>query len=104
MAAPVAHAKFLFTDINPQEVVPISIDDLLVDGEPPQLLRNPHPDYQGEWRYVGMDGDSYVYREQLENTVVGAQGYRGQEPADDEAPAPAGDGPSLSHENPSARG
>jgi hypothetical protein len=102
--ASVATAKFLFTDINPDTVVPISIDDLLVGGEPPRLLRDPHPDYPGEWQYEGMDGDSYVYRELLENTVVGAQGYSGQSPAEDEVPAAAGATPPLSDENPSARG
>jgi hypothetical protein len=86
MAATVPHAKFLFTDINPESVVPVSIDDLLVDGEPPTVLRDPHPDYQGEWRYEGMDGDSYVYREQLEDTVTGAggRGYTDLAPAGDD--------------------
>ena len=103
VAASVAHAKFLFTDINPEDVVPVSIDDLVAGGEAPQILRDPHPDYPGEWQYEGMDGDSYVYRELLENTVVGAQGYRGQAPADDELPAAAGETPPLSDENPSPR-
>ena len=40
--------------------------------------------HAGAWRYDGMDGDSYVYRELLENTVVGAGGYSGQSAADDE--------------------
>jgi hypothetical protein len=102
--APVAHAKFLFTDINPETVVPVSVDDLITGGEPPQLLRDPHPDYPGEWRYEGMDGDTYVYREQLENTVVGAQGYRGQSPAQDEAAVPTGETSPLPDENPSPRG
>ena len=103
MAASVAHAKFLFTDINPDDVVPVSIDDLLDGGEPRQLLRDPHPDYPGAWQYEGRDGDSYVYRELLENTVIGAQGYRGVTPAADEAPAPAGETPPLSDRNPSAQ-
>jgi hypothetical protein len=102
MAASVPHAKFLFTDINPRNVQPVSIDDLLVDGRPRELLRDPHPDFPGAWRFEGMDGDSYVYRELLENTVVGMQGYRGESPAHDEAPAPAGETPPLSDENPSA--
>jgi hypothetical protein len=52
-----------------------------------------------------MDGDSYVYRElDVENTVIGAQGYRGVAPAADEAPAPAGENPPLSDEDPSPRG
>jgi hypothetical protein len=104
MAATVPHAKFLFTDINPEHVQPISIDDLLVDGSPRPLLRDPHPDFPGAWRFEGMDGDSYVYRELLENTVIGAQGYRGEAPAADEAPAVAGANPPLSDENPSAQG
>lgn len=104
MAASVPHAKFLFTDINPTDVVPVSIDDLLADGEPRRLLRDPHPDYPGAWAYEGMDGDSYVYREQLENTVIGAQGYRGVAPAHDEAPAAAGETPPLSDDHPSPRG
>jgi hypothetical protein len=102
--ASVAHAKFLFTDMNPDSVVPVSIDDLVGDGDPPQILIDPHPDYSGEWRYEGMDGDSYVYRELLENTVVGAQGYRGAAPAQDDLPATAGETPPLSDENPSPRG
>ena len=104
MAASVPHAKFLFTDINPADVVPVSIDDLLVGGEPPQLLRDPHPDYPGAWQYEGRDGDSYVYRELLENTVIGSQGYRGVDPDHDDAPAFAGETPPLSDENPSPRG
>jgi hypothetical protein len=105
MAHTVPHAKFLFTDINPEHVVPVSIDDLLVAGEPRRILRDPHPDYPGEWEYAGMDGDSYVYRElDVENTVIGAQGYRGVAPAADEAPAPAGENPPLSDEDPSPRG
>jgi hypothetical protein len=104
MAASVPHAKFLFTDLNPHEVVPVSIDDLLVDGKPRPLLRDPHPDFPGAWRYEGMDGDSYVYRELLENTVIGSQGYRGATPAADDAPAPAGENPPLSDERPSPLG
>ena len=86
MAASVAHAKFLFTDINPENVVPVSIDDLVVDGEPRQLLRDPHPDYAGAWAYEGMDGDSYVYRELLEDTVTpaGGPGYTDLDPAGDD--------------------
>jgi hypothetical protein len=104
MATTVPHAKFLFTDLNPADVVPVSIDDLLTDGEPRQLLRDPHPDYPGAWRYEGMDGDSYVYRELLENTVVGAQGYSGQSADEDGTPARAGETPPLSDESPSPRG
>ena len=86
MAASVPHAKFLFTDINPDSVVPVSIDDLLADGEPRALLRDPHPDSAGAWAYEGMDGDSYVYRELLEDTVTGAggPGYTDLAPAGDD--------------------
>ena len=74
MAASVPHAKFLFTDIDPDTVVRVSIDDLLDGGEPRALLRDPHPDYPGVWEYEGIDGESYVYREQLEDTLTGAGG------------------------------
>ncbi len=64
----ITSAKFLFTDINPDTVVPVSVPVLEETTSPPELLRDPTVDFPGSWQYVGTDGDHYVYRELLEDT------------------------------------